>query len=93
MSKNFEIFTTQSALDTKTSAINTLLNYPDVPSKTDTYREGFQKYQGTDWAGVVDDKLVTACASMTPSERAQYYDDSDLKTYQWLVDNNWYDPS
>ena len=29
---------------------------------------------------------------MTPEERLQYYDDNDLKTPQWLIDNNWYAP-
>ena len=45
MAKNFEIFLTQAAQDTKRDAINTLLGYPDEECKTDTYREGFQKYQ------------------------------------------------
>ena len=92
MAKNYEIFLTESAMDTKTASINTLLNYPDPLCKTETYRKGLLKYQGSDWAAAVDDKLVAACASMTPAERAVYYDDSDLKAYQWLVDNNWFPP-
>ena len=92
MSKLFEIFVDQTSLDIKTSLIDGLLSYPDVPVKTDLYRVGMQKYEGTEWSGTVDQNLVDACAGMTPEQRAIYYDDSDLKSYQWLVDNDWFAP-
>jgi len=92
MVKKFEIFSTEVDLNTKSSAIDVLLGYPNTPNKTTMYRCGLEKYQSTDWVGCVDDNLVDACASMTPAQRLQYYDDSDLKTPQWLVDNNWYPP-
>lgn len=89
--EKFEIFTVEQDGLTKNSSINTLLGYPDEETKTERYRELIKKYNQSEWAGVVDDDLVNACASMTPSERAVYYDDSDLKTYQWLIDNNWFE--
>ncbi len=92
MTKLFEIFSTEIEMKTKDSSINTLLGYPKNKDKMDVYRVGFQKYQGTDWAACVDDELINACSGMTPEQRAQYYDDSDLKSYQWLIDNNWYAP-
>ena len=92
MTALFQIFITESELDTKTANINVLLGYPDPETHTTTYREGFQKYEGTEWAGTVKDDLVEACSGMTPAERLEYYDDSDLKTYQWLSDNDWFPP-
>ena len=92
MSKLFEIFTTESALNTKSTAIDTLFGYPNAETKTTMYRCGIEKYEGTDWAGCVDDVLVAACSEMTAEQRAVYYDDSDLKSYQWLVDNDWFEP-
>ena len=73
MSTNFQIFATQAELDTKDTAIDGLCEYPNAAIKTDTYRNGFQKYQGTDWAGAVNDGLVTACSEMTPEQRLVYF--------------------
>lgn len=92
MTHEFEIFLTQELMDTKTVAIDGLLKYPNVAVKTTAYRAGMKKYQGTDWAATIDHKLVEECEGMTPEERLVYYDDSDLKSYQWLVDNNWFEP-
>lgn len=92
MTKLFEIFTTESPLTTKSTAIDTLYGYPNDVTKTEEYRIGEEKYQGTDWCGCVDDILQSTCEPMTPEQRAVYYDDSDLKSMEWLNDNNWFDP-
>jgi hypothetical protein len=68
----------------KTARINALLGYPK--GKTLRYRNIFPDDLGVVWAGGVDKILVDACANMTPEERILYYDDSDLKTYQFMED-------
>ena len=86
----FQIFLTQAEMDEKTDNINVLLGYPNAQTKTETYRDGDQKYEGTSWAAAVNNDLIEACAAMTSQQRADYYDDSDLKTPQWLENNNWW---
>ena len=90
MTNQYEIFTVEADGDTKDTAINTLLGYPDPSIKTDRYRILIKHYTQNLWAGVVNDQLTNACSSMTPAQRAVYYNDSDLKTYQYLVDNSWF---
>lgn len=90
----YEIFNNNTELEIKNHAIDQLLGYPDIETETYRYRpyDKIQKYEGTQWAGIVDNNLINACAEMTPEERLQYYDDSDLKSPQWLKDNNWFPP-
>lgn len=92
MPNQYEIFGTEEAGNTKTSAIDTLLGYPNSPTKTDNYRGLIKKYNVSSWVGDVDQRLINACASMTPSDRLLHYQDSDLKDYQWMVDNGWFPP-
>ena len=70
----------------KSNAINTLLGYTDP--NTEYYRILIKKFDENLWAGIVDTVLIHACAAMTPTQRAVYYDDSDLKDGQYLNDNN-----
>jgi len=88
----YEIFTTEGALNTKSTAIDILLGYPNAATKTDRYRDVLKHDILSSWAGVVDQNLVDACASMTPTDRLQYYDDTDLKDRQYLIDNGWFPP-
>ena len=92
MTKQFEIFSTQSALTTKNTAINTLLGYPNEETDTERYRDNGKWEHPTSglWAGIVGDALVGACSKMTHEERLPYYDDSDLKSYEWMKDNGWF---
>ena len=92
MPNQYEIFSTETAGNTKTSAINTLFGYPNSVTKTDNYRKLIKKYNVSSWAGPVDQRLIDACAEMTPGARLLYYDYSDLKSEQYLIDNNWYAP-
>jgi hypothetical protein len=86
----FEIFTVEAEGDIKSAAIDELLGYPNVNTQTDTYRCLLKHVSQDLWAGVVDDVLVEACGSMSDVERAQYYNDSDLKDSDYLEQNNWY---
>lgn len=86
----FEIFETKSAGDTKTESINTLLGYPSEGAQT--YRELMKKYEADEWAGVVTSELTSACEKMTYEEKLPYYDENNLKSFQWLKDNEWFVP-
>ena len=88
----YEIFTTESDLNNKSTAIDVLLGYPNVTTETERYRIGFKHHTENLWVGVVDKMLVNACSSMTPTDRLIYYDDSDLKDSQYLIDNGWFPP-
>ncbi len=88
----FEIFNSLEAIETKDANIDTLYGYPNPETKTITYRDDIKHPTEELWAGVVDDGLVERCSGMTPEERANYYDPSDLKTYQYLEDNGWFPP-
>lgn len=85
----YEIFTVEADGIAKNSAIDTLFGYPNPATKTDRYRILIKKYDANLWAGIVNTKLTDACSSMTPAERAVYYDDSDLKNDQYLINNGW----
>ena len=86
----YEIFTVEADGIDKNDAINTLFGYPNVATKTDKYRDLIKKYNETLWAGVINSALTDICSQMTPTDRANYYDDSDLKNDQYLTDNNWF---
>ena len=85
----YEIFTDLAALDIKTTKINLLFDYPNLDTKTTTYRAPIKHKNQDLWAAAVCQKLTIACFGMTSEERALYYDDSDLKDYQFLIDNGW----
>ena len=91
--KLFEIFEDQKDLKVKNALINALFGYPNGKG-TLMYREDDRrkKFEGTQYAGIVDSSLIEACKDMTPEMRLNYYDDSDLKTPEWLTENNWYAP-
>lgn len=96
MIKLFQIFSNATEMDKTNKSINELLGYLN-PEKNryrpDSNMEGITKHYEKDlWAAVVSDELTEACTKMAPAEKLKYYDDSDLKTYQWLVENNWYKP-
>lgn len=88
----YEIFTLEADGITKNGNIDTLFGYPNATTKTDQYRILIKKYDENLWAGVVDTTLTDACSAMTPTDRANYYDDSDLKNDQYLIVNNWFPP-
>ena len=88
----YEIFTVEADGITKNDSIDSLFGYPNVGTKTDRYRILIKKYDEDLWAGIVNTNLTDACSEMTPAERAVYYDDSDLKNDQYLIDNNWFPP-
>lgn len=88
----FEIFDIENDGNVKTNNINTLLGYPNVTTGTTSYRTLIKKYNADQWAGAVTDELVNACSDMSYEEKLQYYDDSDLKSMQWLNDNDWFEP-
>ena len=88
----YEIFTVESDGTTKNAAIDTLFGYPNAETKTDRYRVLIKKYNANLWAGIVNTNLTDACSQMSPADRAQYYNDSDLKNDQYLIDNGWFAP-
>ena len=93
----YEIFTIEINGIAKNDAIDSLFEYPNPATETDRYRGTsddplIKKYDANLWAGIVNTHLTDACASMTPAERAIYYNDSDLKNDQYLIDNGWYAP-
>jgi hypothetical protein len=90
MNKKFEISLIQSDLINKCANIDVLFGYPNLETKTECYREIIKKYDSEEWAGVVGSDLENACSEMSESERLEYYDPSDLKSRQWLVDNGWF---
>ena len=62
----------------------------DILKKIEYYIK-YIKHKDRDlWAGDVDDRLVDLCSAMTAEERLLHYKDSDLKTHQFLIDNNWF---
>lgn len=87
----YEIFTDLIVLNTKTAWIDLLYGYPNVETKTTTYRNAIKHKDEDLWAGAVDEKLINACSGMSAEDRLQYYDDSDLKDNQYFLDNNWFD--
>lgn len=88
----YEIFETEKEGDTKTDNINTLLGYPRTKTDTDTYRVLLKKYEADEWAGVVTNELVNACEGMSYDKKLQYYDEKNLKSIQWLIDDKWFKP-
>ena len=95
--KLFEIFETEEALQAKNILIDKLFGYPKgkgTEHYTERYRDydRLEKYEGTLWAAIVDSDLIDACKNMAEELRIQYYDDSDLKTNEWLIENGWYPP-
>ncbi len=88
----YEIFTVEDNWKDKSDAIDGLFGYPDASKGTICYREKIKSYSEEKWAGAVDQTLVDACASMTPTERAVFYDDSDLKDAAYLDANGWFPP-
>jgi len=92
MTKKFEIFEIESELITKSTAIDMLFVYPNAETKTERYREAIKKYDADEWAATVGSDLEEACSDMSESQRLEYYDPSDLKSRQWLVDNEWFSP-
>ena len=88
----YEIFNSESDLNTKSVAIDVLLGYPNLETKTLKYRNTFKHKNQTLWAGVVDQTLVDVCQSMTSEECVTYYDNTDLKDHKYLKDNGWFPP-
>ncbi len=88
----YEIFTAEADGDTKNGVIDTTFGLPNTSIKTTFFRKLFKHKDQDLWAGLVDDEVTNACSSMTPEDRALNYDDSDLKTYQNLVDDGWFEP-
>lgn len=89
MNIHYEIFQNKAALLSKNNAINNLLGYPNLETKTENYRrdDRYEHPTSGEWAGAVTDELISA---MTPQEKLSYYDDSDLKTWEWLIENGWF---
>jgi hypothetical protein len=90
MEIKYEIFGTEQEGIEKTNKINTLLGYPK--GLTLRYRKVFSGEEITLYAGAIDQLLIDACLNMTPDERILYYNDTDLKTYQYMEDNG-FDPN
>lgn len=92
----YEIFAIKSEGETKNDAIDNLLGYPKPKYLTYDYRkddEGYFKHYTEElWAGIVEDELTDACDGMTHEQKLPYYNDSDLKDGQYLIDNGWYPP-
>jgi len=86
-----EIFVLEADGLAKNTSINTLLGYPNLETKTMRYRNLIKHKDQALWAGAINDELINACEGMGASEKANYYNDSDLKDYQYLLDNNWLD--
>lgn len=90
MTVYFEIFDNLESINTHDSSINNLFGYPNAETKTVTYRKPYKHPVEDLWRGTIKDDLVEACGNMTPEERANYYDPSELVTYQYLLDNGWF---
>ncbi len=90
MSTGYQIFSLETDFDTKSTAIDGLFGFPTASGDTICYREKIKSDSEELWAGVVKQDLVDACASMTPSERLVFYDDSDLKDAAYLDANGWF---
>ncbi len=95
--KKYQVFdgtagkTEQDGLD-KIALIETLLGYPNATAKTTDYGI-LPKHPTLDkWYLPVIDALVDACAEKTSEERAQYYDPSELKTYEELDADGFFPP-
>lgn len=88
----YEIFEDEEAANQKTKNINVLLGYPNLKTGTLTYRDLLKKYEADSWAGCVTNELVNACAEMSYEEKLPYYDESNLESFQWLKDNEWFKP-
>lgn len=86
----FEIFTDYSLLEQKNANINKLLGYPNFVTDTYEYRKSRKKYNANVWAAIVGEELVNACKNMTPAERSNYYDEENLKDFEYLIDNGWF---
>ena len=91
--KKFQIFNTQNDLESCNIAIDLLLGYPDESVKTYRYRP-YDKLEHSVshlWAGAVTDELVDACIEMSSEERLIYYDENNLKTFEWMKENGWFE--
>jgi hypothetical protein len=86
----YEIFTSLEDIQIKNSAIDLLRGYPNHVTHTLRYRQPFKHPTEDLWAGIVDDELVGACASMSDQECSQYYDRSNLVDYDYLKANGWF---
>lgn len=86
----YEIFTIKNNGDTKSAAIDDLMGYPTPNGKTERYRDLIKHNTQDLWAGIITDKLVHICSSMTSEQRAFMYDELDLKDTEYLKDNNWF---
>jgi len=90
MQTYYEIFIMQEDMIEKNNAINTLLGYPK--NGTENYRPNnrFEHPITHKFAGGINSELTNACSKMTSEEKATYYDDSDLKSWEWLIENGWF---
>ena len=93
--KSFQIFETQEELKAKNAAIDALFGYPNDKGTVRYRDDGRKKYEGTQWAAIVDSTLIDKCEAegMTPEQTLEYYDGANLKTPEWLTENGWYAPA
>ncbi|GAG06838.1 unnamed protein product [marine sediment metagenome] len=87
----YEICPTLADADAKLAKINLLLGYPNGAT---TYRPNFlhpaAEPEDLRAIGLVDDKLVTACAEMTAEERLEYYNEENLYTLLEVHNEGWF---
>lgn len=86
----YETFLTEADYDTKTGAIETLLN--SIDDDTTGYRYKMKHNAENKWFGTVTQKLVNATASLSDADCLQYYDRNTLVTVETLKTDGWLPP-